>query len=186
MFTFKIVDNKELLYDNYKFRYKIMHYELGHLKPNKNEIDIDEYDKYSIHFVALDKNKNICATIRLIINSNIEYPTPKYMNINLDLQGIHKPNFAELSRGFIDKKIRNLENSRIIIHNFIALMYPYLKSSNIHFIYAALEKKFIRLLQMINVDFNIIGNGGNFYGFRYPCITTIEGLSGKNPYIKQK
>jgi N-acyl-L-homoserine lactone synthetase len=184
MFTFKIVDNKELLYEYYKFRYKIMHYELGHLKENKNEIDIDEYDKYSIHFVALDKNKNICATTRLIINSPIEYPTPKYMNINLDLKTSNGPKFAELSRVFIDKKVRNLENSKLIMYKFIAMMYPFLITSNINFIYAALEKKFIRLLHIIHIHFDIIGEGGDFYGFRYPCITTIKGLSGKNPFIK--
>jgi len=182
MFTFKVIKNyKDLPKEYFEFRYKIIHDELKLVKDNKNRIDSDIYDPYSIHFLAY-KEDRICATTRLIINLPFEYPTPKYMNIDLDLN--HSANFAELSRVFIDPSVRNLQNSKEIMYRFIKDIYPYLVEYEVDFIYAAMEKKFIRLLKIINIDFQIIGKKGEFYGYRYPCITTKKGLAGKNPYLK--
>jgi len=181
MFSFKVIeDYKQLPAEYFMFRYKVLHDELNLIEENPALKDLDIYDKYSIHFLAY-KDSKICATTRLIVNLPFEYPTPKYMNINLDLK--HDANFAELSRGFIDKRVRNLHHSKEIMYRFIKDIYPYLVENNIDFIYASMEKKFIRFLKMINIDFKIIGQGGEFYGYRYPCLTTKKGLAGKNPYL---
>ena len=41
-----------------------------------------------------------------------------------------------------------------------------------------------KIFNFLNIDFQIIGKKGEFYGYRYPCITTKKGLAGENPYLK--
>ncbi len=45
--------------------------------PDKKEID--KYDQYAIHFVALDEDRAIVATTRLIYYSPLGYPTLKHL-----------------------------------------------------------------------------------------------------------
>jgi len=182
MFTFKVVeDHTKLSKEYFQFRHKIVCEKLK-LKYDENKLDHDEYDPYSIHFIAYDQNNKICATTRLIINPPFLYPTQKYLKIDLELD--KNANFSELSRVFIDKNTRNLKDTKEILYRFIKDIYYYLISYKIDFIYAAMEKNFIRYLHILNIHFQIIGKGGEYDGFRYPCLTTKKGLAGKNPYLK--
>ncbi len=54
LFRVVLPKTQEELKKYYQFRYKIMCEELGHIEKNKNNIDIDEYDKHSLHLMAIN------------------------------------------------------------------------------------------------------------------------------------
>jgi len=176
MFTFKVVNNPTLLKKCYEFRYEMMYENLHLIEENKEKIDTDIYDKYSAHFVAIDKEDNIAAYIRLIFNSHLGLPTPTHMKLSHDFQKDHNFNFAEFSRAYIDPKYRSFTTSKNIIYNLRDIMKPHLELYKIDFLYASLELNFLKFLKMIKINFQIIGEGGDFYGFRYPCVISKKGL----------
>lgn len=183
MFTFQVVDTPELLQESFQFRYKIAHDELNRIKTNDDKIDIDEYDKYSIHFVALDDKGKVVATSRLIINSCIGYPTENHMDIESPIDKKDTKTFSEVSRIFISKDIRNIKNSKFIIRSFVFLMSYYVKYHKIDYMYAALEENFLKLLQRININYHTIGKASYYNGLRYPCLISWEKLLKDNPYL---
>jgi N-acyl-L-homoserine lactone synthetase len=186
MFTFKVVDSCELLEESFRFRYNIMGEETNPyiVVPNDYRIDIDEYDKYSIHLVALDHSYNVCATARLIINSPIGYPVPNKMKINLSQDTLKNDSFCEVSRIFIDNSVRGFKNAKHIIHNFVQLMSYYVKKNQVNYMYAALESNFLRFLCSIGINYHAIGEFSYYYGIRYPCILSWERLTQDNPHLK--
>ncbi len=184
MFTFKVVeDYKKLPKEYFHFRYKIIHDELKLVEDDTKELDFDEYDKYSVHFIVYDTDNKICATTRMILNSDLGLPTPNHLDIEFNEKGIEK-NFAELSRVFVDKKYRSFQNTKEILLNFAFLIYQNLLLYRIDFIYASMEKNFLRFFSMINIHFQTISDPIEHYGLRYPCIISAKKLIYKNPYIK--
>jgi N-acyl-L-homoserine lactone synthetase len=181
MFTFKVVDTEELLEETFRFRYKIAYDELSRIEPNEEGIETDEYDKYSTHFAAHDHDGNLCAVVRVIFNSPIGYPTPTYMSTKLSIYNDTDKNFAEFSRIFIAKEIRTMENSTIIIKNFLKLISTYVDLYKVDYLYGALEKSFIRLLFRIKIKFHILGEASHFFGYRYPALLDWEELTKDNP-----
>lgn len=179
--TSKMVDDSELLQDVYRFRYDIMHEELNLIEANEKRIDTDVYDRYSIHFVILDYQDNICAYTRFIINSPIGYPTENNMQFDLNIENRDK--LAELSRIFIAKDSRGIQTTKKIMIEFKKIIYHYIKLHNIEYIYGALEPSFLKLLQLLKINYQAIGEGEEYYGFRYPCILTAEDLVRDNPYL---
>jgi len=185
MFTFQVVDSYELLQEYFKFRYKVIKEDKNpyFIEDNDDEIDIDEYDKYSIHVVALDEQCSICATARLIIDSPIGYPTPNKMEVNLSYADLNRNSFCEISRIFISPDIRGVDNATLIIRNFIQLISCQGITKEVDYIYAALENNFLRLLRRININFNIIGQLSDYHGLRYPCILLRNKLADDNEHL---
>jgi len=184
MYRFKVADTPELLNELYRFRYGIAMESFKGYKKNSQKIDIDVYDEYAVHFVALDENNNICAATRFIVNSPIGYPTENYLDFKLPEEiRTNREKLAEISRIFIAKEARGIKNAKYIIDSFIDLIYIYIKEYQIEYIYGALEKSFLRFLHMINIDYRIIGEGSDYYGFRYPCILITKDLERDNPRL---
>ena len=65
------ISDNEGLTEIYRLRYKVYVDEWRFEKPEKypNGVEIDAFDKSSIHFAAKDDNKRIIGTICLILNS---------------------------------------------------------------------------------------------------------------------
>jgi N-acyl-L-homoserine lactone synthetase len=126
--------------------------------------------------VALDTKGKICATTRLILNSPIGFPTPNNMICNIKEDP--KLNFAELSRVFVSKEVRGLKSSKTILYNLSCLSFYFIKKHNIDYIYAGLEKEFLKLLKLIKINFRVIGKPVEYYGNRYPCISSSRDFIG--------
>lgn len=63
----------------------------------------DDFDKHSIYFLALDKNKPI-GTVRLVFNSNLRFPIEKLYTLkNLSIK---RNKIAEISRLIVKKGYR--------------------------------------------------------------------------------
>ncbi len=192
MFYFFEVLDENMLERVYRFRYDIVCEELGFFEKNELKKESDKYDRFSSHFVALDDNCNIVATTRLIHNSPIGYPTEEHLKINepikMLLDTYKRDKLSELSRVFIAKKHRNMSDTKHIINNFIVeKVYPKVKDLGIEYCYSAMEKKFIRLLSMFGIHFEIIGPLQSGYGSpRYPCLLSIARLEKDFPQIRER
>ncbi len=190
LYFFEVID-ENMMDRIYRFRYDIVCEELGFfdksLYPDQKERD--EYDQYSTHYVALDDECNIAATTRLIHHSPIGYPTPKHLDIYPEVKNLldtyKKERIGEISRVFVAKKHRNMADTKRIISNFVVgKIYPKTKELGIEYLYAAMEKRFIRLTRMLHIRFDTIGPLQSGYGSpRYPCLLSIKRLERDNPML---
>ena len=185
-FDFLEVTDREMIEDVFKFRYqvisetKIFHdYFIDNNFTDNKESDM--YDDYSAHFVALNSENNICATVRLIYNSPLGYPTENCMVF--DNTSFDRDKLGEISRIFIDKKYRDMKNTKIIIENLKKLLCSKMLKLGIKYSYGALEPRFIRLLDMYKMHYEIIGEKQlhGKMGLRYPAIMYTNQLLSDNP-----
>lgn len=185
-FKFLEVDDDDLLEKVFAFRYKVFleiypDYLLNlNLKDKKER---DEYDPYSIHFAALDTDGEVCATVRLIYNSPIGYPTEKYMKISNNT--FDRDKLGEMSRVFVDTKYRNFKITKSIIKEIKKFMYIRMKKFGIEYTYGSLESNFLRLLGIYKMNYITIGEEQihKYFGLRYPCILYTEQLGIDNPEL---
>ena len=189
-FIFTEVKDKKILEKVFSFRYKVitktkMFQEYVKDTDFANNQETDMYDPYSEHFAALDKHGNICATVRLIHHSKHGYPTENSMEI--DSSNFEKKHLGEISRIFIDPIYRNHLISKIIMNKLNELLYIKMIELDIRYTYGALEPRFIRLLKMNNMNYEILSplqNHGKM-GLRHPCILYTKDLGDNNPeFIK--
>ncbi len=185
-FTFLEVTNCDMLEKVFEFRYKILleiypeYIEKSFLKDNK---DSDKYDLYSIHFAALDEDGEVCATVRLIYNSPIGYPTENGMIFDKDM--FDRDKLGEMSRIFIDTKYRNMKNTKIIIEQLKKMSYFKMIDLGIAYSYGSLETNFLRLLRIYKMCYTTVGKGQEhgYFGLRYPCILYTKQLGTDNPEL---
>jgi len=167
------VTDGEMLKEVFAFRYKVFseifpeYIKTGNFE---NGLEYDKYDAYSLHFIALDKEDNICGNIRLIHNSPIGYPTEK--KVNFDKSQFQRDKLGEFSRIMISKKYRNMQTSKAIINSCKEQMYQRLIEFGIDYSYGLLEENFLRLLKIYGLDFHPIGALQKIELFRerYPSV----------------
>jgi N-acyl-L-homoserine lactone synthetase len=184
---YKVVTDPRLLDELFHFRYGIAMEAFDGYQENPQQRDIDAYDDYAVHFIALDGNGNICAATRFIFNSPIGYPTENYLDFDLPAEiAENREKLAEISRIFIAKEARGIKSTKEIIKNFIELIYFYIEKHQIQYIYGALETSFLRLLHILKINYQVIGEGAPYYGFRYPCLLKTADLVKDNPRLLKK
>ena len=187
-FTFLEVTDKELLDKIYEFRYKVVMEKYPEYVPKlnlKNAKEHDKYDPYAIHFAALDEEKKVCATVRLIYHSPVGYPTENSMQFDNSM--FERDKLGEMSRIFVDKKYRSIKNTKIIIQAVKEFMYVKMMQKGIEYTYGYLEESFLRLLKIYKMPYHPVGSihEDENLGLRYPCILYTEELSTANPeFIK--
>lgn len=185
-FTFLEVNDNDLLEKVFEFRYKIFLEIYPEYLKKSGFTDNKEYDKYdphSTHFVALDDNNEVCATVRLIYNSPIGYPTENSMVFNNDM--FSRDKLGEMSRIFVDAKSRNIKTTNIILHGLKKLMYLRLMSLGIEYTYGSLEASFFRLLGICKINYKTIGEEQTHedFGSRIPSILYTNTLGSDNPEL---
>lgn len=176
----------ELLERVFAFRYKI----LSEIYPKYLEIsgftdakEHDKYDKYSVHFAALDEDGEVCATVRLIHHSPIGYPTENGMKFDNSM--FERDRLGEMSRIFVDAKCRNMKITMSIMNGLKKLMYHKLRELGIEYTYGSLEESFLRLLKIYKINYQTIGEKQKHdsFGLRYPSILSTERLGMDNAEI---
>lgn len=185
-FTFLEVKDSTLLDKVFAFRYKILleiypgYIEASGFSDNK---EYDKYDTYSAHFAAIGKEGEVCATVRLIHNSPLGYPTENGMIFDNSM--FERDKLGELSRIFVDVEYRNIQTTKIIIKNLNELIYFKMMELGIEYTYGSLEESFLRLLRIYKMNYVTIGakqEHGSF-GFRYPSVLYTKQLGIDNPHI---
>lgn len=187
-YIFLEVKRDEMLKALYTFRYHIIketphykeYFEQNHF-PDKQEHD--RYDPYAIHLAALNSHNEIVAAVRLIHHSPLGYPMEHTMLF--DHAHYQRMHLGELSRIFIDKRYRNMHATKSLIEGLKTLIYQKLITLDIDYTYGALEKRFVRLLRMFNMPYDIIGNEQiqKGMGLRLPCILKTKQLAHVNQDI---
>jgi N-acyl-L-homoserine lactone synthetase len=180
------VCDDELIDRVFEFRYKILldiYPEYLNVSGYSGTKEHDKYDKYSVHFAALNEDGEVCATVRLIHHSPIGYPTENSMTFDNSM--FERDRLGEMSRIFIDDKYRNLKTTKYIIQNFNRLLYFKMMELGIEYTYGSLEDSFLRLLRIYKMNYQTIGEkqAHEYFGKRYPSILYTERLGLDNPEI---
>lgn len=111
----KVLDDSGLK-EIYRLRYKVYVEECGFERPENHPagIEIDKFDKNSVHFATKNENENIIGTVRLILNSPIGFPIEKRCKLNINKYELSRNHLAEISRLAISKQYRRrAEDKRI-------------------------------------------------------------------------
>ena len=200
--------SEELKTEVYKLRYQVYCVENNFENPEDypDEMEFDEYDRHSIHYLIRHRNLGIyIATTRIILSddSNPErlFPVEAHSridNVNL-LKTIPRHNLAELSRFCVSKGFKRRKNERQLLtstdsdselpyrkevqrrssHLTLALFACAIKMSsenNIHYWYAIMEPALMRVFSALGVHFVGIGPLVDYHGLRQPCVIKIDDL----------
>lgn len=179
----------ELIDEVLAFRYKIFQEIYPEYLQNSNFVqdkEHDQYDPYSVYFAALNEHDEVCATVRLIYNSPIGYPTENSMEFDNSM--FERDKLGEMSRIFVDSEYRNMQNTKTIIEEVKKFMLKKLTELGIEYTYGSLEKNFLRLLKIYKMNYEVIGDvqtHGQF-GSRYPCILYTKRLAEDNPNLMKQ
>ncbi|MBN1794354.1 MAG: PEP-CTERM/exosortase system-associated acyltransferase [Candidatus Omnitrophica bacterium] len=201
-FTFKIVDSQELLEESFRLRYQVYCHECNFIHeadyPQRRESD--EYDKVSLHVVAMDPY-GIIGAARLILYSPLGFPLEKHCpDITADDALLQKEHAAEISRLVISKNYRRRKDDglyygphiidrpdqkithpggrreRPMAFGIYREMYQESKRKGITHWYALMEEKLWRLLHVHGFTFKPIGEAIDYYGPVVPYLAKIDEL----------
>ena len=111
----KVLDDSGLK-EIYRLRYKVYVEECGFERPENHPdgIEIDEFDKNSVHFATKNENESIIGTVRLILNSPIGFPIEKRCKLNINKDELPRNYLAEISRLAISKQYRRRGEDKFI------------------------------------------------------------------------
>jgi len=184
-YRFVHVTNEEILDKVHRFRYKVMHEELGWIESNTSAKERDMYDEYCDQFAILNYEGEICATVRLIHHSPIGYPTEKFLDLTQSKYQFDRDKLAEMSRIFIAPKHRNMRETKIFLISFAkSLVYEKMKEHDIEYCYGMMEQKFIKLVNMFKIPYKAIGELQQDYDkFKYPSMMFVKELEKVNPQL---
>ena len=184
-YQFIEVTSEKELEKVFAFRYQIVCEKLGVSELDNCELgrETDEYDAYSEHFAAFDEHGEVVACTRLIHHSPIGYPTDNHMKTDIDKKQFDIDKFAELSRIFIASHMRNLKDTRSLIEGLKVIGYHKMAVLGIEYTYGALEKPFLRLLNMYKLPYKAIGEEQHYITPRYPCLLYTHELEAANPKL---
>lgn len=126
--------------------------------------EIDEYDDYSLHFIAKTRFE-IVGTIRLILNNPLGFPIENHYNFDISEMSLNEQRVAEISRFAVSKralKVFGLKRSSIALE-LIQCLYQEVKKNHISHVCAAMEKSLERLLNRWGMKFYQIGYPMQYY-----------------------
>jgi len=167
----------------YRVRYEVYCLECGFENPENylSGMEWDQYDPYSIHFIALDDSCGAVGTVRLILDSQLGFPIEKHCQISIRGDQLPRHRGAEISRLAVTRQCRCPE----ITLGLWKSVYLESKRLGILYWYAAMERKLERLLRKSRLVFEQIGVVVDYNGLRAPFIGRIaslgEGLATESP-----
>lgn len=137
-----------------KLRWEIFVNELKMFNGEKGKIEKDEFDKFSIHFLA-KKNKEEIGVSRLILNSKIGFRGEKIFGDVFVSKNQNKDRFAEISRFGILKEHRG--SYLISIKMFSKIIYV-AKKRGVDYFIMAIDKRLLIAFENMKFDcYNIVG-----------------------------
>ncbi|MDD1642791.1 MAG: PEP-CTERM/exosortase system-associated acyltransferase [Methylococcaceae bacterium] len=198
----------ELKNEVYKLRYQVYCIENEFLNSEDypNDLEFDDYDQHSVHYLIRHRKSGICAaTTRLILpnTNNLEKPLQietysRIDNVN-PLKTMSRHKLAELSRFCISKQFRQRKYEQHLLCNdaklleatfsqnekrslsylMLALFACAIKMSaenNIHYWYAIMTPALNRVVSTLGIHFTEIGPFVDFHGLRRPYVIKVDDL----------
>lgn len=173
-FTFYTTENPDELDELHRLRYQVYIEEYKYIDKNlsENGREKDIWDPFSVHFVIRDLEKEIAATVRLILDSPNGFPIEKHFNIDINVNSYQKKKLAEISRLIVAKEFRRHHLMLVLIKG----MYLYVKKHNIQNIFSVMDERLLPVLIKIGVPFKKIGKASLYQGYTFPCLLNIQEL----------
>lgn len=127
----------------------------------KDGIESDEFDPYSVHFLAVESENHgeILGTMRLILDSENGFPVEKHFKLSRPVKD--RSGTVELSRLIVAREAQNL--SALILMGLFREVYLYSKEHEIDDCYAVLEESLLRLLTRFGLPFEEVGEKSWYY-----------------------
>lgn len=154
MIDFRIVDNPKELKQAYRLRYKVYCEEYHFIEPHncpKKGLEYDEYDEYSVHFLA-ESDKKVIGTARFVLDSSLEFPTEEYFE--LPSLNINRKQMGEISRVIVAKDFRSIDHK--IMLGLIGCAYKYWKQHDIKYILASMRSPLLNFFQRVGFPLKMI------------------------------
>jgi N-acyl-L-homoserine lactone synthetase len=179
MLLFKKTETENELKEVYKLRFKVYCQEKKFESEGEYEsqYEIDEYDVYSIHFIA-KVNDDIVGTARLILNNPIGFPVEKNCKLDISMDKKRSGQTAEISRLAVSKQlIKSAGHLRKgLLIGLIGEMYKESKILGIECFYAAMGRGLQRMLMNCGIIFIQNGPVVDYHGPRAPFVTWLKNI----------
>ncbi len=186
MLYFKAVETEEELRESYRLRYRIYCLERKWLHPENypEKEERDDFDRVSAHFIALDKDRDVVGTIRLILPPGGNPPLPIVRHPNVASGMIDAEKSAEISRLTVIPELRNGD----VALGLYRIMYNYSMRVRLRKWYIVVNPGFLYMLNRLRFRFSPLAEGADYFGDEtVPAQCDIAGLasyvSTRNPYL---
>ncbi len=204
-FIFKKAElyDKDLMNKIYKLRFQVYCKECGFIKEEDypEQMESDEYDmKQAIHFVALNQEKELVGTLRIILPGELPLPIEKHCpDVKINKEATNAGKAMEISRLVISKHLRRRKDDgryygphvqdkkgidsegnqfirrvRPMAFGLYREVYRECKRRGITHWYALMEKALWVLLRIHGFNFECIGNEVDVYGPVRPYLGKTE------------
>ena len=179
LLTFHKVETEEDLEHVYRLRYHIYCFEKGFEPKEKypDGIEMDEYDVYSIHFIAKVHDEAV-GTARLILNNPLGFPAEKYCKADITAFGVKKEQTVEISRFAVSNifvRALQFDRTKILIGLFREV-YQETKQLGIENLCAAMGKGLQRLLCRYGIVFSPLGPIVDYHGPRALHVSSMTNM----------
>lgn len=159
----------------YKQRYEVFCREYGYLNPDNypDGLETDPFDAYCEHIAAFDRTGNMVGSIRMLHHSPIGYPTQISYDIGDYLTPYDPSTISELSRIIIAPGYRGFASARMILLSAYQPIFRRSRELGIKVWVGNFERRFIRLLGLLGLQFTVIGKGVHHHNkLRLPAVLT--------------
>jgi N-acyl-L-homoserine lactone synthetase len=172
----KAITHEELL-DVYRLRYKVYCLERGYerMEDCPNGLETDEYDPYSIHFIAYVGALPV-GTVRLILPNPLGFPVERFCNVNVASIYPDTRRFAEISRLAVSSEVAKeclTERSRITLA-LLKCLHLTARELNVGYFLSAMSTALERLLSRCGMRFKKAGLPVDYHGIRTPYYALCE------------
>lgn len=159
MYTYRIVENVEEKKLIYKLRYNVYCEEKKWLDPSNylDCLEMDEYDKSSLHFGAFDDNNILVGSVRLIIPGN-RMPIP--METAFDIDPNYNQRRVEVSRLIVPKDRRGYN----IVIGLVRMIYTWASENGITHAYTISEINLLNYIKRKGYHFIPVKEGKDYFG----------------------
>jgi N-acyl-L-homoserine lactone synthetase len=180
MFKGRLIDDDPTLLDqSYRLRYQVYCIEREFLCPADypDQLERDEFDRWSLHLGVMDRDGNLRATSRLIQVSVFGLPLFRHCQIFPHLTEVYRPTnrFAEVSRLCMSRQLAELGTDRAaVIPTMYRALYQFSKRAGFTHWVVATERGLHRLLTNFGFPFKPIGPHIDYFGPVAPYIMDLQ------------
>lgn len=189
MFGFVRAVHGSALYEEVlKLRYRVYVDQCGFESPedHKNGMETDEFDDYSVHFVAVhSETKKPVGTVRIILKSHLGFPIEKHFKFYEGTPEIAHECLAEISRIAVDNVVAkelgiNRKDRFDLVIGLIEILTKALSLIGVTHVYAVMENVLAVSLKSKGIVFTKIGEEVDYHGVRAPYFGRILDVVNNN------
>lgn len=175
----KRVTNTKELNDVFRIRYDVYCLERGYERAEDcpSGFEMDEYDPYSLHFIAYVKS-NPVGTARVILPNPLGLPVERYCNVDIKTFCSDTVQAAEISRLAVSSEATKgfSINRGGITLSLIRELFKVAAPLNVKYVFSAMSTGLDRMLKKCGIQFYQAGAPVEYHGIRTPYYASIDDL----------